>query len=155
MPSFRGMDDGNYVLAGSYRTPGVIKSLCLLFVHLRLDVGVVCGDVLRLVSDLVFYVLGYPEIYIFCILGSVHSLHITELFEPVDKPSSGSCRMAHFLGDIGHRQVVLTRKVGEQEKLGERDVTAVKLVGEVEDAGALCEEDKVRKTISVRLDRSS
>lgn len=141
-------------LAG-YHTSRVIKGLSLFFVHFRHDIGEISSDFLAHVSNKLSAFVGNADHDLATVLSSMHSLDITELFEPVDKPSSGSCRMAHFLGDVGHRQVVLARKVGEQEKLGERNVTTVKLVGEVEDAGALCEEDKVRETISVRLDCTS
>ena len=155
MPSFPGMDDKNLVsLAGHYAT-SVIKGLSLFFVHFGHDVGQICCDFLAHVSDKLGALVSDADHDLAAVFSGMNPLHITELFKSVDKPSSRSRGMSHFLGDVGHRQVVLARKVGEQEKLGERDVTAVKLVGEVEDAGALCEEDKVRKTISVRLDCTS
>ena len=137
-------------LAG-YNTSRVVKGLSLFFVHFRHDIGEISSDFLAHVSNKLSAFVGNADHDLATVLSSMHSLDVAELLEPIDKSSGGSCGMAHLFGDVGHRQVILTRKVGEQEKLGERDVTAVKLVREVENAGALCEEDKVRKTISVRL----
>ena len=63
--------------------------------------------------------------------------------------------MPHLLGDIRHGQIVLARKVGEQEKLREGDVAPVQLVGEIQDARPLGEQNKVRQAVSVSLNGAS
>ena len=89
------------------------------------------------------------------LFGSVHALDVSKLLKSVHEASGRGGRMPHLLSDIRHRQVILAGKVGEQEKLRKRDITAIELVREVQNAGALRKEDKVRKTIRIRLDCTS
>jgi hypothetical protein len=55
----------------------------------------------------------------------VNTLDKTKLFEAINETGSGCGRVAHFLGDRRHCEVVLTRKVCKKEKLRERDVSTV------------------------------
>ena len=80
---------------------------------------------------------------------------IKPLLKAINETSGRGSRVTHLLGDIRHGQIVLAGKVGEQEELREGDVPTVELTREVQDARALCEEDKVRKTIRIRLDCTS
>ena len=142
-------------MAVDYRAVCVFNDLGFLLVHFGHNFREVRGDLFAHVRDEFRSFVRDPDHDLATIFGGVDALDVSELLKAIDQTGSGCGRMSHLLSDIGHREIVLACKVGEQEELGKRDITPVEFVREVQDAGALRKQDEVRKAIRISLDCTS
>jgi hypothetical protein len=77
------------------------------------------------------------------IVDGVGALHVAELFEAIHEASGGSGGVAHLASDVRHGELRGGGEVAQQEELGEGDIVAVQLSGEVQQELTLAEQNEV------------
>jgi hypothetical protein len=80
---------------------------------------------------------------------------VSQLLNAIDRARGSSGRVPHLFRDVGHRQRVFAGKIGQQEELRVGKITSVQLLGEIQDAAALGEQDEVCETAGIGLDGST
>lgn len=63
------------------------------------------------------------------VVGSVRTLHITEIFEPVHQTRRSGRRMIHLFRNLTHRKKFVRCDMAEQEKLRKGNLALRKLFG--------------------------
>lgn len=83
---------------------------------------------------------------------SVKALDITEFLKTIDQSSRCCGGVSHFLGDIRHGQEILVRQIPKEEELGERNISLVQFLREIQEKRSLCEHDEVGQATGVLAD---